>query len=266
MLVYKGKTGLLSIIRSHLARGDGQMDERIEQIKIGLCDDESHVHETVTKSIEDYQKDRKCRIELVHFYSAGELLESGENIPILLLDIDMPQTDGIEAAYRLREQGRECRIIMLTSKRERFKDAFKIGAYRFVTKPVDTDELWEALDDARDTLLGYAQAELRFGRTVCMVRQYQIDYLQACGDYVKVYVGEKVCESTKSLKNWKEELDGRLFIDCHKSYIINLRRIRKVGKDMIFLENGEEIPIARRRRHDVMQAFMAFDTGKGRGE
>ena len=240
------------------------MDERIEQIKIGLCDDESHVHETVTKSIEDYQKDRKCRIELVHFYSAGELLESGENIPILLLDIDMPQTDGIEAAYRLREQGRECRIIMLTSKRERFKDAFKIGAYRFVTKPVDTDELWEALDDARDTLLGYAQAELRFGRTVCMVRQYQIDYLQACGDYVKVYVGEKVCESTKSLKDWKEELDGRLFIDCHKSYIINLRRIRKVGKDMIFLESGEEIPIARRRRHDVTQAFMAFDTGNGR--
>ena len=240
------------------------MGKRIERIKIGLCDDESHVHEAVIKSIEDYQRERKCMLEVVHFYSAGELLDSGENIPILLLDIDMPQTDGIEAAYRLREQGRECRIIMLTSKRERFKDAFKIGAYRFVTKPVDTDELWEALDDARDTLLGYAQAKLRFGRTVCMVRQYQIDYLQACGDYVKVYVGEKVCESTKSLKNWKEELDGRLFIDCHKSYIINLRRIRKVGKDMIFLESGEEIPIARRRRHDVTQAFMAFDTGNGR--
>ena len=32
------------------------MDKRIEQIKIGLCDDESHVHEAVTKSIEDYQR------------------------------------------------------------------------------------------------------------------------------------------------------------------------------------------------------------------
>ena len=178
---------------------------------------------------------------MVHFYSAGELLDSGENIPILLLDIDMPQTDGIEAAYRLREQGRECRIIMLTSKRERFKDAFKIGAYRFVTKPVDTDELWEALDDARDTLLGYAQAELRFGRTVCMVRQYQIDCLQACGDYVKVYVGEKVCESTRSLKNWKEELDGRLFIDCHKSYIVNLRQDQK---------GGERYDLSRKRRRN----------------
>lgn len=238
------------------------MDERI---KIGLCDDETHVHEAVAKSIEDYKKERKCTIEVVHFYSAGELLESGGDIPILLLDIDMPRTDGIKAAYRLREQGREYRIIMLTSKRERFKDAFKIGAYRFVTKPVDTDELWEALDDARDTLLGYAQTELRFGRVVCKVRQYQIDYLQACGDYMKVCVGEKVCESTKSLKNWKEELDGRLFIDCHKSYIVNLRRIRKVGKDTIFIENGEEIPIARRRRRHVIQAYMAFDTGNGRG-
>lgn len=233
-------------------------------VKIGLCDDEAYVHEKTLKIIEKYQKKRECDIEVIHFFSAKELLETKEEVHILLLDIDMPQIDGIEAAFQLREQGNNCRIIMLTSKRERFKDAFKIGAYRFVTKPIDVVELEEALDDARSTLLGYIQVELKFGTVPCKVFQYQIDYLQACGDYVKIYVGEKVCESTRPLKSWKEELDSRLFIDCHKSYIVNLRSVKRVEKDTILLENGEKILIARRRRGDVLQAFIEFDIRNGR--
>lgn len=235
-----------------------------ELVKIGLCDDEAYVHEEIFKIIEKYQKEKECDIEMFSFFSAKELLETEKEVQILLLDIDMPQMDGIEAAFRLREQDKNCRIIMLTSKLERFKDAFKIGAYRFVTKPIDVEELAEALDDARNTLLGYAQVELKFGAVPCKVFQYQIDYLQACGDYVKIYVGEKVCESTKPLKSWKEELDSRLFIDCHKSYIVNLRSVKRVEKDTILLENGEKILIARRRRGDVLQAFIEFDIRNGR--
>lgn len=75
-----------------------------ELIKIGLCDDEEHVHEAVAKMILDYQKKRECSMEVIHYFSAGELVETEEALQILLLDIDMPQMDGIEAAFRLREQ------------------------------------------------------------------------------------------------------------------------------------------------------------------
>lgn len=235
-----------------------------ELVKVGLCDDEAHVHKEIFKIIEKYQMERECSIEMFSFFSAKELLETEKEIQILLLDIDMPQMDGIEAAFRLREQGKNCRIIMLTSKLERFKDAFKIGAYRFVTKPVDVDELEESLDDARSTLLGYAQVELKFEAVPCKVFQYQIDFLQACGDYVKIHVGEKVCESTRPLKSWKEELDRRLFVECHKSYIVNLKNVKRIEKDSFLLENGEKILIARRRRGDVVKMFTEFDIRNGR--
>lgn len=235
-----------------------------EPIKIGLCDDEACVHETVSDMIKKYQEERGCNIEVIQFFSAMELLAAEENIQILLLDIDMPQMDGIEAAFRLRAQDKNCRIIILTSKRERFKDAFKIRAYRFVTKPIDIGELEEALDDARDTLLGYTQVELKIGTVTCKAFQYQIDYLQACGDYVKIHVGGNVYESTRTLKSWKEELDSRLFIDCHKSYIANLKSVKKAQKDAFLLENGEKIPIARRRRAAAMQMFIEFDIRNGR--
>ena len=107
------------------------------QITLGICDDESHVHKFISQFVELYEQKYACTIQLVHFYSAQELLNSQINLNILLLDIDMPEVDGIEAASQLRHNQKHYTIIMLSAKRERFKDAFKIGAYRFVTKPID---------------------------------------------------------------------------------------------------------------------------------
>jgi two-component system LytT family response regulator len=233
-----------------------------EVLNLALCDDEKHIHEAVSEMLQEYAQEMQCEWNILHLYSAKELLDAKEEIPILLLDIDMPGMDGIEAAIHLMESGRESKIIMLTSKQERFKEAFKIGAYRFVTKPIDGDELYEALNDVRRTLIGYDEVQLKLEHVLCRIRQRNIDYLEANGDYVKIYVSKKICESDKALKSWKEELDDRLFAECHKSYIVNLDRVNCVKTRSLILEDGTEIPIARRRRNDVLQALMAYDASK----
>ena len=229
------------------------------QITLGICDDESHVHKFISQFVELYEQKYACTIQLVHFYSAQELLNSQINLNILLLDIDMPEVDGIEAASQLRHNQKHYTIIMLSAKRERFKDAFKIGAYRFVTKPIDILELEEAINDAEKTLLGYSSITLKFDNVPCKISQYKIDYLEACGDYVIIIIGENIYESNNSLKSWKAILDERLFIDCHKSYIVNMKSIVTIDKD-ILLKNGTRIPISRRKKNDVLQAYIKFDT------
>lgn len=233
-----------------------------EVINIALCDDDKHIHETVSEMLQEYAEERQCEWNILHFFSAKELLDSKEEIPILLLDIDMPEMDGIEAATHLMESGRESKIIMLTSKQERFKEAFKIGAYRFVTKPVDRDELQEALNDVIRTFIGYEEVQLKLEHLLCRIRQRNIDYLESNGDYVKIYVAKKICASDRTLKSWKEELDHHLFVECHKSYIVNLERVDCVKKSSLILKDRKEIPIARRRRNDVLQALIEYDTGK----
>lgn len=241
---------------------DEEVEDRYmnEMLHIALCDDEECIHDIVGEMIKKYSKEKGCEIKVTHFFSAKELLESKEEIQILLLDIDMPQMDGIEAATHLLENGRICKIIMLTGKQERFKEAFKIGAYRFVTKPVDSYELMDALEDTRRNLIGYDKVQLKYGNISCWIFQYTIDYIEASGDYVKIYAGEKKFESDRTLKSWKEQLDSRLFIECHKSYIVNLNSIKYVKNNVLLLESGREIPIARRRKNEVIQAFVEYDT------
>lgn len=230
-----------------------------KRIQIALCDDEKTIHDIVEKQIEEYGRKRECNVQLLHFFSAKELLDSEEKFQILLLDIDMPQMDGIEAAKRLPEAGTECKIIMLTAKTERFKDAFKIGAYRFVTKPIEQAEFEEALDDTMEVLLGLEEVEIKTGNLVSRVSQCRIHYLKACGDYVQIFIGEKSYQNERTLKSWKDELDDRLFIECHKSYLVNLKEVKEMKQNVLLLENGKEIPVARRRKKEVLQAFIEFD-------
>ncbi len=228
-------------------------------IYIALCDDEQYVHERVDKMVKEYFAEKDCDYGIVHFFSAKELLESKEKFNVLMLDIDMPDMDGIEAAQRLAEQDRQYRIIMLTGKPERFKEAFKIGAYRFVTKPVDKDEFNEALEDVARLLMGCCKIQVRFQNKLCQFFQYNIDYIEACGDYVKIYIDNKIFESDRTLKSWKNELDDRLFAYCHKSYIVNLEKVKQICKNKLVLKNGKEISVSRRRYGEVMQKFMEYD-------
>lgn len=228
-------------------------------IYIALCDDKQYVHERIDKMVKEYFTEKGCGYRIIHFFSAKELLESEEKFNVLMLDIDMPDMDGIEAARRLAEQDKKYRIIMLTGKPERFKEAFKIGAYRFVTKPVDKDEFNEALDDVSRSLMGCCKIQVRVQNNLFQFFQYNIDYIEACGDYVKIYIDNKIFESDRTLKSWKNELDDRLFADCHKSYIVNLEKVKQICKNKLVLKNGKEIPVSRRRHGEVMQKFMEYD-------
>ena len=48
------------------------------------------------------------------------------------------------------------------------------------------------------------------------------------------------------------------FIKCHRSYVVNLRAVRRIGKYEIALDSGRVIPVSRRIYGDVNRAFIAF--------
>lgn len=228
-------------------------------INIALCDDEQFVYVIIENMINTYCDANELNIDLLYFKSAKELLEYEGSYDILLLDIDMPEMDGIEAARNLKIKEGQCKIIMLTSKRERFKDAFKIGAFRFVTKPINIIELFEALDDARSAMIGLDEIELKHAGDIYRVLEKDIIYIEASGGFVKLHTDNMAFTNFKTLKNWLLELDDGLFFECHKSYIVNLGKIQSINKDIIIMKNGVKIPVSRRRRADVLQAFMDYD-------
>lgn len=149
---------------------------------------------------------------------------------------------------------------MLTSKTERFKEAFKIGAFRFVTKPIEQQEVFDAIDDVRARMIGNKELTLfRDGKNYT-IPQKDIMYVMIDKTSAYAFTEKHDFRSNNPLSWWEQELDERLFVRCHKSYIVNLSKIAEIEKKMIRLVSGELIPVARRRKEELERRFMKYDT------
>lgn len=225
-------------------------------IKIGICDDELLIHNQVKKIISD--KDFGEKIEIVSFLNGADLLEYAETIDILLLDIVMHEMDGIDVGRLVNKQKNVSKIIMLTSMRERFKEAFEISAYRFVTKPIAQSELVQAIWDAIKTFTGNSIVEVYSNNRKYCFQQKQIVYISKVQSRTEVIIGEKAYQSTYSLEDWEKVLDERIFFRVHKSYIVNFSYIDRI-EDKIYLSSEEILPIAKRRKTALMQKYVQYD-------
>lgn len=232
-------------------------------MKIILCDDERQIHEDIRAYAAQYTRNKSIEIQLEDCYSAKELTELGEYGDAVLLDVDMPGMDGIEAAKILRKENRKLTIVMLTDKRERFKEAFLIGAVRFVTKPVEVDELFEALDYVTLSSAGQEHLKVRYNGSECEIMQRDICVIEAKSDYLAIYTQDRQYESRERLGNILSELDERLFVEIHKSYIINMQHVKGFTKYRVVMDDDTKLPIARRRYNDVLQKMVDFDRMMG---
>lgn len=233
--------------------------EQKEKINIAVCDDEQYVHDEIKRFIRTYAEEKKIEYCLSHLYSANELLSFPNFIDILLLDIEMPEMDGIEAAYKLNDKGMDCKIIMLTCRTDRFKEAFKIGAIRFVTKPIEKIELFEAMDEARVRMIGHEMVQVSCDNRSYSIMQKDIVYIMADGSSTRIFTQKNVYRSENTLSGWEKILNKKIFFMCHRSYLINLSNITQIDKSTAVLTTGEKVPISRRKRTELTHAHMEFD-------
>ena len=234
--------------------------QKKETVSIALCDDDAVTHKTVEDNLVRYEKTREIGIEIIHFYSAMELIKYTGKIHILLLDIAMPDMDGIEAGLILREEKKDYRIIMLTSMRERAAESMKIGAFRFVEKPIWKDNsFFEALDDALITFLGYKKINARYKNKNVDIFQYQIESISSMGNYVRIKTESNLYEKNTTIKNIISELDERLFVQTEKSHIVNLSFVKEIRSNQCILADETQIPISRRAFKKVLAAYSMFD-------
>lgn len=80
------------------------------------------------------------------------------------------------------------------------------------------------------------------------MRQRDIYMIEAQKDYVKIYSKDKIFESSHSLKVFAEQLDKRIFILVHRSYLVNMMYIYDICNDYLQLVDGKRVPVSRRKK------------------
>ena len=227
---------------------------------IGLCDDEMNTHNTVENLLADYAVLYDLNIRIIHYTSAEELLGAGDDLDFLFLDIDMPKMDGIEAAHKLRDRGIEYKIIMLTAREDRYREAFKIQAFRFVPKPIEKTELYGVINDVREHIVGISKVSVFRDGVSYDIVQRDILYVEADKSATLIFTRGNEYRSEQTLASWRDVLDDRVFFQCHKSFIVNMGKIEHIKKNIIYMLNGDKVAVSRRLHTPLMNAYMEYDT------
>ena len=226
-------------------------------IKIGICDDEIIVLKILQRIILKCLEELGLRAEIVLFNKGKELLETDIKLDILFLDIEMPQMDGIETGKELRRKGEECKIIMATSKKERFKEAFYINTFRFITKPFEKEEVEEVFEEAMIALGGIEQIEVYKDRVKCKVLQRDILYIEAIDSSVEFILKEGKFRKESSLNELEKELNRKVFFRINRQCIVNMAQIEKYEKGMIFI-NKECKKVSQRRKKGFDMMYREY--------
>lgn len=227
-------------------------------LRVGICDDEPLVAGVLKRNILEIADRNGWNINVSYYESGNELLEAVDVLQAVFLDIDMPQMDGIETGKRIGEKNPECKIIMATGRADRFKDAFKIKAYDFVTKPFDKEEIKMVLDRYIKESKNLKKMDVYKNRNKYSIFYKDIRYIKAADSDVEIYVENEIFRKEISLNVLEVELDSNLFFRINRQYIVNMRWITDYEKGNISIGNMN-MKVSIRKRKIFERKFVEYD-------
>ncbi len=224
---------------------------------IALCDDEPMALRELEKKVESFfVRDGGARVSC--FGSGDELLCEMEKKPadIVFLDIQMPGRDGMETARVLRNRGFEGDIVFVTVLPELVYESFAVEAGDYIVKPVSDERLFGTLGRiVRRRKRGCFS--FRCGGEDVVIPLEEILYFEVLDKVVILHEKTGVTSFRGSISEMISKI-GCGFFRCHRSYIVNLRQIERVGKEEVTLRGGERIPLSRLRRKQLLEALAAY--------
>lgn len=200
------------------------------------------------------------------FTSAEALLETEEPFDILLLDIQMGEISGMDAAHILRSRGRYFCLMFLTSMVQYAIEGYDVHAFAFLAKPIAPGVLEEKLAGAiADICARRGKALiLHTGADIVSVNSRDIIYMDVLDHATRVVLHSGVVNCSVPLERLLQQLPAGEFFRCHKSYVVNLGAIKVLGKTELTMDNGDTVPLSKHRRAQLLSAFARFTGGMAR--
>ena len=235
-------------------------------LRIAICDDKKEFLTEANLLISEWKKD--CDSVVIELFGDGDSLVDAhfeDPFDIILLDIVMPVTNGIDTASQIRKSDKSVKIVFLTSSPEFAIESYSVHANGYILKPINKDSLYNVLDELYSDIADQTKYILvKEGAAVHRIELRSIEYIEAQGKHVSFVMsdGGKI-QSSEPFYLYDDKLtahDG--FFKCHRSYIINLFRISKYTPKEITMRSGCRIPISRNAHKDFEAAYFELTFGK----
>ena len=187
---------------------------------------------------------------------AMEILSTG-SVDAMFVDINMPDIDGVQFVRSLVNPPF---VVFTTAYSEYAIEGFKLDAIDYLLKPIAFEDFLKASNKLNRiySMNNNAQSAIEQGEGVChdclfvksdyrMLRVpiSSIKYIESMSEYVRIFVEDspKPIVSLLSMKKIEESLPAGDFMRVHRSYLVNLNKVKEVSKMRLVYDGGVYVPI-----------------------
>lgn len=230
------------------------------KLKIAIVDDQIEIAKITAEELRklDFLEVHYVTSDVVDFLNYVEILSP----EVVILDIDMPKVNGIEAAKWLRSRIPNTHIIFATSHTHYMAEAFQVYADDYIVKPIDYKRLADTLLRVLSKYQDPSQVvEIKSQNEILYINAKEIIFVEANQKHTNLYTLGGIIEADSLLKGIEPLLPDRCFFKTSRFHIVNVHYIQSILNDSrtsykIQLKNTDAYALLSKKNYDEFKVFM----------
>ena len=230
-------------------------------IRIAVAEDEQNTYEMIHTFLKRYASEKQLEIGVKHFCNGFEITDSYRpEYDIILMDVDMPLMNGIDAARKIRSLDPAVIIIFITNLSQYAIQGYSVQAFDYILKPLRYFPFSEFFGRAVSRLQSqentpYYTIRLKDGIRKVAVRD--IYYIEINNHTLYYHTAAGTFQTTGKMKEIESQLADAHFSRCNNGYLVNLAHVDSIQENDTIV-HGDTLPISRSRKKDFSSALIAY--------
>ena len=230
-------------------------------IRFALCDDEPVALDMLSERLAQAFQGQEIAID--RFPDSSSLRESllKNNVyDVILLDINLPDINGIYLARHLKPLMGEALLVFVSSQDDAVYDALSAEPFRFLRKGRLEAEMPQF---ARDVLIKLQSRKnehltLKYHKSFVQINPYRVLYIESKGKVQEIHMPEQVIEVNARMKELEPLLAPYGFLKPHNSFLVNCRFISSIRSAELILDSGIRLPVSKHRLKEIKEQYLNY--------
>lgn len=227
---------------------------------VAIVDDVPQDAQRLETYFRRYGEETGCEYQAVHYPTAAEFLNCRDtSFDLIVMDIDMPGINGVEAARRLRERGDGTVLMFVTNMPQYALAGYEVEAVDYVLKPVSYQDFALKLRKARRYIQRNRdmQVALRTPDGVTALAVSEILYVESSLHYLTYHLIDREIRVRGPMGEAEKLLPPQQFARCNSGYLVNLRHVEAIDKEDVVV-GGKRLKMSRGKRLEFMDRFTRY--------